>query len=132
MAGLFANTAWIAHLDRIDSRELDPAVYPGAMDADGSIEVPVAEPYPELPEHIGTQSWRDGCLVKTDAPVDEYPDCVYGDVDADMTVAIVGHSHADTYVEPLHMLGLVRGHRRLVPSVRLVFACDRQHRRLPR
>lgn len=36
---------------------------------------------------------------------DEYPDCVYGDVDADMTVAIVGHSHVDTYVESLHMLG---------------------------
>lgn len=46
-----------------------------------------------------------------DAPTDEYPDCVYGDVDADMTVAIVGHSHADTYVEPLHMLGLERGFR---------------------
>ena len=111
VAGLFANTAWIAHLDRIDSRELDPAVYPGAMAADGSIEVPTAEPYPELPEHIGTRSWRDGCLVKMDAPTDEYPDCVYGDVDADMTVAIVGHSHADTYVEPLHMLGLERGFR---------------------
>ncbi|MDO5029161.1 MAG: acyltransferase family protein [Corynebacterium sp.] len=111
VAGLFANTAWIAHLDRIDARELDPAVYPGAMAASGKVYVPPTELYPELPEHIGTRSWRDGCLVKMDAPTDEYPDCVYGDVSAQTTVAIVGHSHADTYVEPLHLLGLQRGFR---------------------
>ncbi len=67
VAGLFANTMWIAHLNGIDRRVLDPLQYPGALATQGR------------------------------------------------PVAIVGHSHADTYVEPLHLLGLEHGFR-VVPG----------------
>ena len=116
VAGLFANTMWIAHLNGIDRRELDPLQYPGALATQGR-PVAAAEPYPELAAHIGTRSWRDGCLIGMYDPADSYADCGYGDPDADVTVAIVGHSHADTYVEPLHLLGLEHGFR-VVPMLR--------------
>jgi peptidoglycan/LPS O-acetylase OafA/YrhL len=85
----------------------------------------VAEPLP-LPADVkpslggarkDTESlFRDGCVAQV--PVIKPPDCVYGDPDGKLTVALVGDSHAGQWFPAFKALAEARGWR-LVPHVKL-------------
>jgi peptidoglycan/LPS O-acetylase OafA/YrhL len=60
--------------------------------------------------------WRDGCGAQV--PVTEPPDCTYGDESGDLTIALVGDSHAAMWFPALEALAEARGWR-LKPYVKL-------------
>lgn len=57
------------------------------------------------------RSFADGCMIR--APETEPPDCVYGDPDSDVTVALFGDSHALQYSPTLIKLAERNGWRLL-------------------
>ena len=95
---------------RVDSAEkpLDPATYPGAMALRGAA-VPAVEPAPNpnLIAGVFPPIGEEGCMVflPEDADAMPGPDCVYGDVNAQTTVVLVGGSHIEPFVIPLDQLG---------------------------
>lgn len=102
---------WQRNVEVADA-PLDPANYPGAMALHGAEAPDLApQPHPLFASSITTPIYRDGCVVAQDQPADAMPDheCVYGDPDAETTVALVGGSHAETYGIPLDELGREHG-----------------------
>lgn len=99
--------------------------YPGALALNGATvpDLPY-QPDPTLVGKMHPLPTEDGCMVARDTPGDFFSDvksngepCVYGDVDSDVTVALVGGSHAEQWFTPLNELGQEHGFK-LVPLVR--------------
>ncbi|MEV6768083.1 acyltransferase family protein [Nocardia sp. NPDC051030] len=85
--------------------ELDPAKYPGALALTEGALVPRAPMRPtveEAPADIAYPT-RDGCISDFDTRA--VVTCVYGDVDAHRTIAVVGNSHAEHWIPALQILG---------------------------
>jgi peptidoglycan/LPS O-acetylase OafA/YrhL len=55
------------------------------------------------------RAFADGCMIK--APETDPPDCVYGDPDSEVTVALLGDSHSLQYSPPLIRLAERNGWR---------------------
>ena len=102
---------WERHVTIADSPS-SAEQHPGAMALRGASvpDVP-AQPAPMLASSITTHIFRDGCVISQDEPGDAAPeaDCVYGDPEAETTVALVGGSHAETYGVALDELGKKHG-----------------------
>ncbi|WP_338040107.1 acyltransferase family protein [Nocardia huaxiensis] len=84
--------------------ELDPAKYPGAAALTDRALVPRAVMRPtteEAPADIAYPT-RDGCI--SDFDTRSVTTCVYGDADAERTLAVVGNSHAEHWLPALQIL----------------------------
>ncbi|MBO0899861.1 acyltransferase [Cellulomonas sp. zg-ZUI22] len=92
----------------------DVATRPGALAVLDPIGFPVDPTLAPLPapvdavDDIGPLD-RDGCTVGGGRT--EVRTCVYGDPDADRTIAVVGGSHAEPFAIPLDLLGQEEGFR---------------------
>lgn len=110
---------WNAYAER-QAEPLDPALYPGVMAQFGA-EVPPVNPRPDplIIAGIYLPIGADGCMVSRVAPADEFrgPECTYGDLEAETTVALIGGSHAEPWGIPLDILGREHGFR-VVPLIR--------------
>ncbi|AGF71691.1 acyltransferase family protein [Corynebacterium halotolerans] len=126
LVGLLAVQAvWQVRLSSIENVRLDPDRYPGAMALTGT-PAPDVNPRPN-PELLGpttvSRIWTDGCMSRfgedpTILPVDERGgDCIYGDPDSTFDVYLVGGSHSEQWITPLHALGEEHGFR-IIPLVR--------------
>ncbi|MEN0140293.1 MAG: acyltransferase family protein [Rhodococcus sp. (in: high G+C Gram-positive bacteria)] len=91
--------------------ELDPWLYPGAASLTDGLFAPRADMRPTLLEAPGDlpQPTLDGCI--SDLSTRDVVTCVYGDVSADRTIAVVGSSHAEHWVPALDRIGQQRGIR---------------------
>ncbi|QYB06545.1 acyltransferase [Rhodococcus sp. USK10] len=91
--------------------ELDPWLYPGAASLTDGLFAPRADMRPTLLEAPGDlpQPTLDGCI--SDLSTRDVVTCVYGDVTADRTIAVVGSSHAEHWVPALDRIGQQRGVR---------------------
>ncbi|WJY99711.1 acyltransferase family protein [Corynebacterium hansenii] len=102
---------------------LDPVAYPGARAVTDGAPVPADVPYRPAQDLINNM-WplpaQEGCLaVRADDPdeivtVKRYTDqspCVYGDVDSDRTIMLVGGSHSEQWFSPLEEVALEAGYR---------------------
>ncbi|WP_342319973.1 acyltransferase family protein [Corynebacterium mayonis] len=99
---------------------LDPHTHPGAMALRGA-KVPDKPPLPDpaLIAGIYPPIGADNCMIARDEPADSFPGehCIYGDLDAETTIVLVGGSHIEPFVIPLDSLG--KDHRfKVVPFVR--------------
>jgi hypothetical protein len=101
----------------------EPTAPPPTWDQIPDLVVPVSVPLPaDVKPSLGdarkdTESlFRDGCVAQV--PVIKPPDCVYGDPDGKLTVALVGDSHAGQWFPAFEALAVERGWR-LVPYVKL-------------
>lgn len=127
VAGLLSvGPLYAGYLSRIDERQLDPAVYPGARVVAGADAPDGVEPRPDpaLISGIYPAPAQDGCLIYNDEAPDQYATenidgdpCVYGDPTAEQMVVLAGGSHAETWVVPLDELGQEFGFR-VVPFLR--------------
>ena len=106
-ASLAVQPFWNNRVDSAD-KPLDPATYPGAMALAGA-EVPQVEPQPDpnLIAGVFPVIGETGCMVFKPHEADYMPpeDCVYGDLDAETTIVMVGGSHIEPFVIPLEILG---------------------------
>ncbi|MFF2106785.1 acyltransferase family protein [Rhodococcus koreensis] len=91
--------------------ELDPWLYPGAASLTDGAFAPRTDMRPTLLEAPGDlpQPTVDGCI--SDLSNRDVVTCVYGDVSADRTIAVVGSSHAEHWVPALDRIGRQRGVR---------------------
>lgn len=108
------------HRVNVADRPLDPAIYPGARSLTGA-QAPAVPPRPDpaLIAGMFPPIGEEGCMIFIPGAPDAMPgpDCVYGDVAATTTVALVGGSHIEPYVIPLDALGREH-HFKVVPFVR--------------
>ncbi|MDI9953032.1 acyltransferase family protein [Rhodococcus sp. IEGM 1305] len=91
--------------------ELDPWLYPGAASLTDGAFAPRTDMRPTLLEASGDlpQPTLDGCI--SDLSTRDVVTCVYGDLTADRTIAVVGSSHAEHWVPALDRIGQQRGIR---------------------
>lgn len=99
---------------------LDPERYPGAEALAAGAAVPHAKMRPTVFEAPADSAYptRDGCISDWDTR--EVITCVYGDAEAERTLAVVGNSHAEHWVPALDELGREQGFR---VSVYLKMGC---------
>uniref|UniRef100_UPI003D8AF7E1 acyltransferase family protein n=1 Tax=Gordonia sp. B7-2 TaxID=3420932 RepID=UPI003D8AF7E1 len=112
----------------VDTLNLDPRLYPGARaylyDA-GVPNVPM-QPSPELAPKDWPITWEDSVTGQfTDAP-DRIRSGVYGDPTATRTIALVGGSHADQWIDALNIIGQ-RYHFRIKTYLRVGCALTTSH-----
>ena len=102
---------------------LDPVAYPGARAVTDGADVPAGVP-PRPSQDLINNMWplpaQEGCLsVRGDDPdlvvttkrhTDDSP-CVYGDVDADRSIVLVGGSHSEQWFSPLEQVAIAAGYR---------------------
>lgn len=85
--------------------------YPGARALTSGVRVPQLPMRPTVLEARDDipATTKDGCI--SDFVTAELINCVYGDVDAERTIALAGGSHAEHWITALDMLGLAHGFR---------------------
>ena len=100
-----------------------PTVGPITWDLIPDVAVPNRLPLPSYvrpslanARHDSESIWSDGCGAQV--PVTKPPACVYGDKQGNLTVALVGDSHAAEWFPAFEALAIAR-HWRLVPYVKL-------------
>lgn len=128
-AGLFLVVP-MAHVQVQEERDevLSPAIYPGAAALAGA-DVPDAEarPSPLVVSDLYPVVGRDGCMsfrfqdpdrIITHQHADpSNPECIYGDPDGEITIYLIGGSHAEQWSTPLHTIARDHGIR-LIPLLR--------------
>ena len=112
-------SAWTHHVDAeraevLGASALDTAVYPGALTFVDAMAWPTPEDVAAFPEPVlSLEDWpasdRTGCT--TDLYDEEVLSCGFGDPEGALRVALVGGSHAVSFVEPLDAVAQVRGIR---------------------
>ncbi|MFE7420840.1 acyltransferase family protein [Rhodococcus sp. NPDC057529] len=109
-------SGWHAYLARNPETtarvgELDPWLYPGAASLTDGAFAPRTDMRPTLLEAPGDlpPPTVDGCI--SDLSTRDVVTCVYGDVTADRTIAVVGSSHAEHWMPALDRIGQQRGIR---------------------
>lgn len=120
---------WARTLDEANAEVLDPALYPGATTFPYGITPPdnvEFKPDPILARGITPPVADNWCFIPEGQPTDfffetrrdgETP-CVFGDMDSDVEVFLVGGSHAEQYSSALDYLGREMGFK-LVPLTRV-------------
>ncbi len=126
VALLAIQPTWMRAVSAREGETLNPQLYPGAMALFGA-EVPdgvPVQPDPILAGGIMPPTAVAHCFVAREADADHYNTetvdgrpCIFGDVDADFTVYVVGGSHAEQWVSGLDKLGRDMGFK-LVPYLR--------------
>ena len=120
---------WLRSVENADAEMLDPALYPGAMSFVDDIEPPgdvQVKPDPILARGIMTTAAENWCFIPEQEPADYFEEvqrdgetpCVFGDVNSDVEVYLVGGSHAEQYSSALDYLGREMGFK-LVPLTRV-------------
>ncbi|WP_018297010.1 acyltransferase family protein [Corynebacterium lubricantis] len=115
---------WESQTMEMGMEFLDPALYPGSSALTGANVPPNIEAVPTQQIASGDYAWPigDHCFYPEDLPLDvlmnvkkdgETP-CIYGDVNADKTVYMVGGSHVEQWVSAFDLLGKEMGFRILV------------------
>ena len=116
MALLMVQPMWLRSIQNLEGDTLDPVSYPGAMAHFGAEvpEVNSVKPDPMLVGGIMPPVSTVHCFIAKDAPADFFLDtdvngepCIFGDVDAEYTVYLVGGSHAEQWSSGLDKLGRV-------------------------
>ncbi|WP_070520247.1 acyltransferase family protein [Corynebacterium sp. HMSC11E11] len=102
---------------------LDPAAYPGARAVTDGAPVPDDVPYrpgQDLINNMWPLPAQEGCLSESGDDADHietvkrYTDespCVYGDVDSDKSIVLVGGSHSEQWFSPLEEVARDNGYR---------------------
>lgn len=118
-----------AHTHRVEALsddDFDPTFYPGARALTENAYVPEMpnRPDPYLLADSYSLAWEDGCFSTFADPANVLPqdlhtdrDCTYGDPDGDLTVVLLGGSHAEQWMDPLDQLGREEGFQ-LIPIAR--------------
>ena len=120
---------WARTLDEADAEVLNPALYPGATTFPLNITPPdnvAVKPDPILARGITPPVADNWCFIPEDQPTDFFFEtrrdgttpCVFGDMDSDVEVYLVGGSHAEQYSSALDYLGREMGFK-LVPLTRV-------------
>lgn len=116
MALAVSSFSWREHvvLQRAKGHELallPRRDYPGARALTSGLRVPELPMRPTVLEARDDipATTRDGCI--SDFVTAELINCVYGDVEADRTIALAGGSHAEHWITALDMLGVAHGFR---------------------
>lgn len=129
VVGLLAvQPLWMRTLDDADAELLDPALYPGATTFINDITPPdnvEVKPDPILAGGIQPPVATNWCFVPDSQPADFFFEtrkdgktpCIFGDLNAEKEVYLVGGSHAEQYSAPLDRLGKEMGFK-LVPLLR--------------
>ncbi|MDO5031470.1 acyltransferase family protein [Corynebacterium sp.] len=128
VVGLLAiQPLWMRSLDDADAVALDPKVYPGA--AAFALDVPTPtgvdyQPEPILAGGMVPQTSIRHCFVAQDLPADFIPatgvndePCLFGDLESETEVYLVGGSHAEQWLSGIDHLGREMGFK-VVPMVR--------------
>ena len=111
--GVVLPSVWLTSLEyrarHIDDAAADTVRYPGAADLSGETAPPPAPvlPPPDLAKGDHHRVKDDGCVVESQDPGSR--SCLYGDVDATRTVAVVGASHMLNFLPALDLVGQQRG-----------------------
>ncbi|WP_236630237.1 acyltransferase family protein [Corynebacterium atypicum] len=129
-AGLLsAPASWHASVENLEASSLNPVEYPGARVLTGATAPDGVkwQPDPYVLADTVSPAWSAGCMnVFGDPPGELAPDwytgedadhCVFGDPAAEVTVFLVGGSHAEQWMAPLDVLGKEYGFR-VIPYVR--------------
>ena len=125
LVGLLAfQGVWQVRLHNAGGVLLDARAYPGAAALTGAA-VPDHQPQPDadLVQAMFSPIWTEECISRFGddpeiLPVDARgADCLFGDLDSERDVYLVGGSHAEQWVIPLDTLGKEHGFR-IVPLVR--------------
>lgn len=125
VALLMVQPLWLRSIQNLEGETLDPASYPGVMAHFGA-EVPEnpVQPDPMLVGGLAPPVSMVHCFIPKDAPADFFIDidvngdpCIFGDVNAEFTVYLVGGSHAEQWSSGLDKLGKRMGFK-LVPLLR--------------
>ncbi|WP_132991525.1 acyltransferase family protein [Gordonia zhaorongruii] len=95
----------------VDTRDLDPALYPGARELLGDAPVPAMPPRPTPLEaaHDYAETTLDGYM--SDFEDTDFHVGVYGDPTATRTIALAGGSHAEMWISALDRIGRENGFR---------------------
>ncbi|MGP5160899.1 acyltransferase family protein [Corynebacterium casei] len=126
VALLMVQPMWLRSIQNLEGDTLDAVSYPGAMAHFGADvpEVDMVQPDPMLVGGIMPPISTVHCFIAKDAPGDFFLDtdvngepCIFGDVDAEFTVYLVGGSHAEQWSSGLDKLGQRMGFK-LVPLLR--------------
>lgn len=98
---------WDRHVSTmvVDTKNLDPRLYPGARALLNGYPVPSLDPQPS--PLMVTQDFPE---TSTDGFMSNFEDPgihvgVYGDPNAKRTIALIGGSHAEMWISALHLLG---------------------------
>ncbi|MGA8329805.1 MAG: acyltransferase family protein [Mycobacterium sp.] len=125
---------WREHVsvERADGKELlalNPRDYPGARALINHIRVPALRMRPTVLEaqEDYPPSTRDGCI--SDFLDTSLITCVYGDKNANRTVALAGGSHAEHWLTALDILGL-KHHFKVVTYLKM--GCALSTEKMPR
>ncbi|MHA2789286.1 acyltransferase family protein [Corynebacterium sp. S7] len=115
---------WESQTMEMGMEFLDPELYPGAMALTGAYVPPNVKAMPIEQLDGGDYAWPigDHCFYPIDLELDvlmtEKKDgktpCIYGDINADKTVYMVGGSHVEQWVSAFDLLGKEMGFRILV------------------
>lgn len=121
--------SWQASVEEVEEGGLDANDYPGARVLTGA-QAPEDVPYapdPYLLAETVAPAWAAGCMSTFNDPPDELPPdwytgpdadhCDFGDSTSDITVYLIGGSHAEQWMAPLDALGKEHGFK-VVPYVR--------------
>ncbi|AFA73757.1 acyltransferase 3 [Gordonia polyisoprenivorans VH2] len=107
MSGAVAIGMWQRHVSTltVDTADLDPRDYPGARALLDGAPVPALDPQPTPLAVI-----EDFPETSTDGYMSSFEDPsihvgVYGDPNAQRTIALAGGSHAEMWISALHLLG---------------------------
>ncbi|MGV9710152.1 acyltransferase family protein [Gordonia sp. NPDC003424] len=111
---------WDRHVSNIvvDTKNLDPRLYPGARALLNGYPVPALDPQPSPLEVVKDfpETSTDGYMSSFEDP--EIHVGVYGDKNATKTIALIGGSHAEFWVTALNILGL-RNHFKVTTYLKM-------------
>lgn len=117
VAVLVSASAWTQHVEAeraavLGSSDLDVAVYPGALTFVDAGTWPAPDGVDAVPEPVlSLEDWpareRSGCTADMDE--ETVYSCEFGTQESTRRVALVGGSHAVSFVEPLDAVAQVRG-----------------------
>ena len=112
----------------VNTANLDPRLYPGARAYLYDAPVPnlPPQPSPDLAPKDWPITWEDSVTGQfTDAP-DRIRSGTYGDLTATRTIALVGGSHADQWIDALNVIGQ-RHHFKIKTYLRVGCALTTTH-----
>lgn len=112
----------------VDTRNLDPRLYPGGLALLNGVAVPNVPPQPS-PDVAGKDwpiTWPPSVVGAFTDPPERIRRGEFGDLTATRTIALVGGSHADQWADALDLIGK-QHHIKIVTYLRLGCALTTSH-----